>query len=192
MRSHCLGDLCSSLKQCCILEGNYEKKAQHTERGERKKKTAPPDTHTHKKKRKRRRHQQHNTEIYSRKKNWTRAKEIAGNQECKKRGTSMLCMHVCIRTAGNVGGGVIQGHETSRRQHNNLIWFLEQIMQGPCEGISWCLGVVHSYDNLPIRLHCCNKQKTPKKQHRESTQNVEIISQIFCRVNQTLKHTSFL
>jgi hypothetical protein len=37
---------------------------------------------------------------------------------CKKRGT---CMYVCIRTAGNVGGGEIQGHETSRRQHNNLI-----------------------------------------------------------------------
>jgi hypothetical protein len=88
-------------------------------------------------------------------------------------------MYVCIRTAGNVGGGEIQGYERSRRQHNNLIWFLEQMVQGPCEGISWCLGVIHSYDNLPIRLHCCSKQKIPKNNTEKVPKTLKIYHKFF-------------
>jgi hypothetical protein len=154
MCAHIALGTCAAVSSNAAFWKGTTRRRLNTQRGEKERKKPRLQTPTHtKKKRKRRRHEQHNIEIYSKKKNWTRAKEIAGNQECAKK-EAHVCMYVCVRTAGNVSGGVIQGHETSRRQHNNLIWFLEQMVQGPCEGISWCLGVVHSYDNLPIGLHC--------------------------------------
>jgi hypothetical protein len=102
--SHCLGDLCSSLKQCCILEGNYEKKVQHTQRGERgeKKNRASRHRHTQKEKKKKTTSTQYRDLFQEEELNKSKRNRWK-SQVCQKKEAN-VCMYVYVPLAMSVEG----------------------------------------------------------------------------------------